>query len=711
MKRLHLVHRGANKRNQHQQPDDSPHTNAKYRHSVSSRSTCRKIWAAFLVLTFLLSNWFCYYYYYEGVSLRADNAVLKRSVAFNSDRDETFIEHSAAEGFAACILIKDDNPRLIEWIAYHFQVLPLRSLIVALDPNSVTSPLSILQRWNSSTELQTILWTDDDYMSKDTQILMEYKSQCHANRVEEVIGVTHRKRQNVFQSACAQFHKRQNRSWVAFIDTDEFITFNTINIDKEAPQNSSSLLSIRGSTIWEYIYNFSFKWDVCVGMARVLFISSEEQNKTKLYEGAVGLPSSSSLLGNPTVFDTLRFFYHARLSEQSTLGKSLVDVSRVSYEDLAFTSFGAKVRVNAHRPFLICDPSVTNVDYDTSHFRVQHYLGNWDAYSARSDLRRQKEKFQEKNNPANIAGPIYDAQPWLKAFVKSMGSTEVATKFLRGVGGEYGYGKRYKEPEEAAVVSRPCALLFYGNVPITSFTGIILSSIQSNIVDIHPSCHIYAHTYDSSSISEEMLLPIIKANPEQANSKNFVMDSASVLSKTYSEFLDDSTSAIDFVGKWHSVERVWDCMSQAEAEQGRFYETVGIFALDARYINRIVLKEGDTLNALVISRNKDGGFNSRAVYGARGEVYLWATDRFRMAKDFVNGESIGPYLTQNMDSFAEYFVYFKMISIHVRNDICAHSVLSTGDLAISDCRCRELHELMKEIGKEEDRVEMKLSLR
>jgi len=315
MKRLHLVHRGTTERNQHQQPD-SPHTKEKYRHSVSSRRTCRKIRDAFLVLIFLLSNCFFYYYYYEGVSLKANNALLKRSVSFNSGRDETFVKHPAAEGFAACILIKDDNPRLIEWIAYHFQVLPLRSLIVALDPNSVTSPLSILQRWNSSTALQTILWTDDDYMSKDTQMLMEYKSQCHANRVEEVIGVTHRKRQNVFQSACAQFHKRQNRSWVAFVDTDEFITFNNVNIDKEAPpKNSRPLLSIGSSTIWEYIHNFSIQWDVCVGMARVLFISSEEQNKTKLYEGAVGQPSPSSLLGNPTMFDTLRFFYHARLSE------------------------------------------------------------------------------------------------------------------------------------------------------------------------------------------------------------------------------------------------------------------------------------------------------------------------------------------------------------------------------------------------------------
>jgi len=125
------------------------------------------------------------------------------------------------DGFAACLLLKDDNHRLVEWIAYHYQVLPLRSLVVAIDPNSVTSPLSILRRWNDTSKdkrlpysIQTVLWTDNDYMSNTTQLTMEYKSQCHAQKEAEIIGVTHRKRQNVFQSACAQYHKRHNRTWV-----------------------------------------------------------------------------------------------------------------------------------------------------------------------------------------------------------------------------------------------------------------------------------------------------------------------------------------------------------------------------------------------------------------------------------------------------------------------------------------------------------------
>jgi hypothetical protein len=49
--------------------------------------------------------------------------------------------------FSACLLIKDDNQILPEWIAYHFTVLPLRHLIVAVDPFSLTSPTPILDKF------------------------------------------------------------------------------------------------------------------------------------------------------------------------------------------------------------------------------------------------------------------------------------------------------------------------------------------------------------------------------------------------------------------------------------------------------------------------------------------------------------------------------------------------------------------------------------
>ena len=50
-----------------------------------------------------------------------------------------------ASGFAGCLLIKDVNHWLPEWIAYHHLFLPLTELIVAVDPHSIQSPLPILE--------------------------------------------------------------------------------------------------------------------------------------------------------------------------------------------------------------------------------------------------------------------------------------------------------------------------------------------------------------------------------------------------------------------------------------------------------------------------------------------------------------------------------------------------------------------------------------
>ena len=50
---------------------------------------------------------------------------------------------------AVCLLIKDENNNLGEWIAYHSFSLPLRHLVVAVDPHSMTSPSEIISRWTA----------------------------------------------------------------------------------------------------------------------------------------------------------------------------------------------------------------------------------------------------------------------------------------------------------------------------------------------------------------------------------------------------------------------------------------------------------------------------------------------------------------------------------------------------------------------------------
>ena len=66
------------------------------------------------------------------------------------------------QGAAACLLVNDENPRLPEWLAYHYHMLPLRSLIITIDPASRTSPLDILNRWRK--ELEIIVWEEEEFL-------------------------------------------------------------------------------------------------------------------------------------------------------------------------------------------------------------------------------------------------------------------------------------------------------------------------------------------------------------------------------------------------------------------------------------------------------------------------------------------------------------------------------------------------------------------
>jgi hypothetical protein len=75
------------------------------------------------------------------------NASLPGTSAPPKPSDPNVFNLTTTRGVAAALLIKDDNHWLIEWLAYHYHVLPLRHLVVTIDPDSKTSPRKILDRW------------------------------------------------------------------------------------------------------------------------------------------------------------------------------------------------------------------------------------------------------------------------------------------------------------------------------------------------------------------------------------------------------------------------------------------------------------------------------------------------------------------------------------------------------------------------------------
>ena len=128
---------------------------------------------------------------------------------------------------------------------------------------------------------------------------------------------------------------------------------------------------------------------------------------------------------NAKDFGTLRYFRHVRKGSWNfnLFGKPLMDLSRITNEMI---ELGIQ---DPHNP-MRCqfNPEVKFLD---NVLRVHHFLGSWEQYSVRSDVRRDRSVFDERAN-LNF-GRTYDLQPWLRLFVKKVG-VDRAKVLLEGAG-------------------------------------------------------------------------------------------------------------------------------------------------------------------------------------------------------------------------------------------------------------------------------------
>lgn len=137
---------------------------------------------------------------------------------------------------AACMFIMDDTLRLMEWLAYHYTVLPLGDLVVAIDPHSRKQDrvLEILDSWRPYINIHA--YTNDTWLTLKPEEgwgrqVFGPKGQ-HRHWFTDTNGDTfkaqsHKRRQNFFFSSCLQnLYTQGIRSWTVLIDSDEFMIFN-----------------------------------------------------------------------------------------------------------------------------------------------------------------------------------------------------------------------------------------------------------------------------------------------------------------------------------------------------------------------------------------------------------------------------------------------------------------------------------------------------
>jgi hypothetical protein len=327
------------------------------------------------------------------------------------DLQHVFFYHS----FSFCLLIKDDNDLLDEWLAYHYHTLNLRHVIVAVDPSSQTSPKEIFERWRSHFGLTFQLWHDEDYMppfflkglydNVPRMIKMQDKnatkwqeegtsvSEEHLKEDYQRIN-NHRYRQAKFLQHCSKQLQTANKTWMTHIDTDEYIVLNP-TIRHSATLETKNFMerplppSLTKNALWGLLEDLyerdpaTINWP-CLSMPRVLYgsvVDDDDNDETT---------TTTSTNTNHPPLETLTWKYHADY-ENATLNKQPKVIMDVS----GFPPFNvSKKAFSIHRPSLrLCRGRGDIHLRDGANYplTVNHYVGSLARYQARDDPRRTQK--------------------------------------------------------------------------------------------------------------------------------------------------------------------------------------------------------------------------------------------------------------------------------------------------------------------------------
>ena len=355
---------------------------------------------------------------------------------------------------AACLLIKDDNHWLIEWLAYHYHVLPLRQLVIVRDPRSRTSPDKILDRWRTRMEITE--WTDSVFVRK--WILKSYAA---GNMTEARM---HRYRQQFLYTHCLRhFQTTTNVSWVLFSDTDEFVRPNphvlphsTRPITLKEPGSVMKTLDLHiqraekgmeRNTQGTLPLSENATVPLCLHIPRLQL--STQTTTDRRNDG----PTPSTTLLNRSHLLTTTWFYHSgqEITTGHNLdGKNMIDVRRLPPEDIPARAENVHFLIPKYCPAKEEGSHEERLLHPLSWLLIYHYPGTLEQYMFREDPRdaipgRPKRNIQMWEALGRPKQPVANGSmeeiwirddsmsDWLEGFIEEVG-TEETVRLLEGVG-------------------------------------------------------------------------------------------------------------------------------------------------------------------------------------------------------------------------------------------------------------------------------------
>jgi hypothetical protein len=329
----------------------------------------------------------------------------------------------------------DDNPRLAEWLAYHYHVLPLRYLIVATDPRSQTNATFLFNRWRRQGLVVHEWWDADFWKASPTAPLLPVA----ADAPLQVKRDRHRGRQKFFYRTCLATLQAAQRTWVTLHDSDEYLVYNHAGgtafaawqarqqarheaggthttTQRMQPQMVPPTTADAGQMIrymqHEASAGLAYFQKPCIGVPRLQFGTDESTDAERNHRVPVDVV-------DPLQLDSLRWRKHAPRNDfiKNALGKVILDVSRLP--DVGTLPYFTSL----HRPIKTLCPAPWNNEWESG-LRLHHYLGSWEAYSFRDDSRRGGERSREQweyKATSNAEQTDDVIRPWIEGFVATHG--------------------------------------------------------------------------------------------------------------------------------------------------------------------------------------------------------------------------------------------------------------------------------------------------
>lgn len=354
---------------------------------------------------------------------------------------------------AACLLVNDDTIKLTEWIAYHYTILPLSHLIVAIDPNSLLESKikNVLSLWKDRLEHLEV-WSQDTWMTLNAtqgwrqSIYQSENSTDYARWFIDPNSVKgrfhrHNRRQQHFSIQCMRQLKTLNASWVLHTDTDEFLTYNYLendedvnNFDAYRKRESEALQEKHEERIRELrkrVLPIRQKLPDMGNVTIVDFMSHFQIPGACFHVPGLQMSAKESRLSSvtkdvPPQIDarklmTLRHRKYGTKSGRFT--KAMIDVSKVDWDLLVDDQV-----VTIHTPIRDVCPyngvSGSGYDYIASVFRLHHYAGTFRSFQERQNDGRRTRLQTFHLRDVEPVGENDDVRPWIKAFVNKVGISD-----------------------------------------------------------------------------------------------------------------------------------------------------------------------------------------------------------------------------------------------------------------------------------------------